>query len=188
MSKLKQAWASLEFWWARKKLKDGRDFELQFDELGLLVTVLTGYYASVQFRFANMVVHEEGLLDFSTVVVYNPQDADVTREDFVKLSNNILRIILDDAVRDTSKLNIAKPLAEETIEQVIDENRNVDTGELNQERELHEEVSPLLEKRVSKRKPRKKAVPADSGSHSEIQQPAKPKRTRNRTPRKNGPK
>lgn len=181
MSKFNEYKARLEFWWATKTLKDGRDFDLTFDQLGLLVSVLRGKYKGVQFRFANMVMHEDGLLDFSTVVVYNPSNGDVSTDAFIKLTNNILRIILTDAVAGRNKLNV-----KETQPQVNDENRDTDFSQPLEERDIHEESSPVLEKRISQRKPRKKVVRTDSGSHPQVQQPTKPKRTSNRNPRKKG--
>lgn len=178
ISKLQEYKARLEFWWAKRTLKDGRDFALNFDNLGLIVTILTGPFAKVEYRYANILVREdeEGMIDFHTVVRYNPLNADVTHPDFVKLTSNILRIIFQDTMGE-HKID----------EQVVNENRNIDTFELDQERDFYEESTPVLEKRVSKRKPRKKTVRTDSGLHSEIQQPAKPKRTRTRTPRTKRP-
>lgn len=180
MKKLNDIKAKLQFWWAKHTLKDGRDFSLSFDALGLKVTVLRGNFSGVQYRYSPLKVREEeeGLVDFATIVVYNPEKADVSDPAFQKLTTNILRILLANAVGE-HELSIK--------EQVIDENRNTDTVELDQEREFHEEVSPLLEKRVSKRKPRKKVVSADSGVHSEVQQSAKPKRARARTSGKKRP-
>lgn len=179
-NKINEYKARLEFWWAKRTLKDGRDFTLSFDDAGLKVTLLTGKFKGVEYRYSPLTVREddEGLVDFTTLVVYNPENADVSDPAFQKHTSNILRILLADAVGE-HELSIK--------EQVIDENRDTDTSELDQERGFHEESSALLEKRVSKRKPRKKVVPADSGVHPQVQQPAKSKRPRARTARKNRP-
>lgn len=183
-NKIKDKLAELQFWWAKKTIKDGRDFELSVDELGTLVTLLRGQYAGVQFRFGPMTLREsnEAMLDFSTVVVYNPKNVDVLNKNFEKLSSNILRFLLAEAVEDTKY-----PTDWMAAIKVIDENRKIDTIELDQERGFYEESTPVLEKRVSKRKPRKKVISTDSRIHPEVQQPAKPKRTRARTTGKKRP-
>jgi hypothetical protein len=192
-------WATLQFWWAKRRLRDGKDFDLEVDDLGILVTILRGKYKGVQFRYANLFLGTEKL-DFNTVVVYNPEGALVYEAGFEKLSTNILRVLIADSVSEKTTLTpnnetvwdydpAAKAYAQEMVDydKVMNENGNTDTVELDQERDFHEESTPLLEKRVSKRKPRKKVVPADSGVHPEIQQPAKPKRARARTTGKKRP-
>lgn len=171
----------LQFWWAKTTIKDGRDFDILMDDRGMLVTILSGKFKGVSFRYSPLtVLDDEGLVDFSTHVAYNPKGLDVSDPKFAKLTTNILRILLADAIPETAAQK------HEEI-QVIDENRDTDTDKLDQERVFHEESTPLLEKRVSKRKPRKKTVSADSGVHPQVQQPAKPKRTRARTTGKKRP-
>ena len=172
----------LQFWWDKQTIKDGRDFEIRMDDVGMLVTLLSGKFKGVQYRYSPLrVIDEEGLVDFSTYVEYTPLTVDVSDPKFSRLTTKILRILLAEAIPETAVQ------AQQETTQVIDENRNVDTVELDQERGIHEEVSPLLEKRVSKRKPRKKVVPADSKVHPQVQQPAKPKRARARTTGKKRP-
>lgn len=177
MKKLQEVKSRLEFWWARKTIKDGRDFDLLMDDVGMLVTILTGEFKGTQFRYSPLSVREDddGLVDFATYVEYAPLSVDLSNSKFTKLTTNILRILLQDAIPETN-------------EQVTNENRDIDTSEPLEERGFHEEVSPLLEKRVSKRKPRTKTVRTDNGVHSEVQSPAKPKRTRARTARAKRPK
>jgi hypothetical protein len=165
-----------ELWWARKTIKDGRDFEIQMDDIGMRITILKGKFAGVEYRYSPLkVIDDEGLVDFHTVVEYIPENVDVADPKFAKLTTNILRILLSEAIPETAAQ------AKQEQAQVIDENRKVDTDSVDEGREFYEESSALLEKRVSKRKPRKKAVPADTEPHSEIQQPAKPKRSKART-------
>ena len=172
----------LQFWWAKTTIKDGRDFDLQMDEVGMLVTILRGKFKGVQYRYSPLkVLDDEGLVDFRTHVEYLPYPIDPSDPKFEKLTTNILRILLTDAIPET--MAQAKNEA-----QVTNENRDTDTGEPLEERGFHEESTPLLEKRVSKRKPRKKTVSADSGVHPKVQQPAKPKRARARTTGKKRPK
>lgn len=175
--KLNEYKAKLEFWWAKKTIKDGRDFEVSMDDVGMLVHLTSGKFKGVKYRYSPLkVLDDEGLVDFRTYVEYTPKNVDVTDPRFVTLTTMILRILLEEAIPE-----------KEFESQVIDENRDTDTGEPTQEREFHEESTPLLEKRVSKRKPRKKAVRTDSDLHTEVQQPAKPKRPRARTTGKKRP-
>lgn len=172
----------LQFWWDKQTIKDGRDFDLRVDDLGMIVTILSGRFKGVAYRYSPLrVIDEEGLVDFSTFVEYTPKNVDLADPRLAKLTTRILRILLADAIPETAAQ------AKQETTQVIDENRNTDTVELDQERVFHEESTPLLEKRVSKRKPRTKVVPTDSGVHSEVQQPAKPKRARARTSGKKRP-
>ena len=185
MNKFKEYKARLEFWWAKRSLVDGRDFELTMDGAGLLVTVLRGKFRGVVYRYGPLSVKEEdeGLIDFQTHILYNPMDglyADLMTGEFRKLTTNILRILLTEAIPET--LAQAKYIEE----QVIDENRDTDFSQPLEERDIHEESSPVLEKRVSKRKSRAKAISADSGVHPQVQQPSKPKRARARTKGKKG--
>lgn len=179
LNELKQA---LGIWWARKTIKDGRDYEISMDDVGMLVHLTSGKFKGVTYRYSPLkVLDDEGLVDFRTYVEYAPKNVDVSDPKFVKLTTNILRILLSEAIPETQ--------SQTKIEaQVNDENRDIDTGELDQERDIREEVSPLLEKRVSKRKSsRKKTVRTDSEIHTKVQQPAKPKRARARTTGKNRP-
>jgi hypothetical protein len=178
MKRLKE---KLQFWWAKKTTKDGRDFELQMDDAGMLVTLISGKFKGVQYRYSPLtVLDDEGLIDFRTFVEYAPKDVDLTDPKFVRLTTNILRILLAEAIPET-----ATQKHEQT--QVIDENRNTDTDELNQERSFYEESTAVLEKRVSKRKPRKKVVRTDQPVHPKVQQSAKPKRTSTRSTGKKRP-
>lgn len=141
--------ARLQFWWATKTLKEGKDFDLELvRDSGVIVTLLRGRYKGIVFTFANMTIQEGGLLDFTTGVMYNPNNEDVYGTKFNKIASNILRIILRDIVRGSKR-------------ELLYEDREIDTSQSDEERDFHEESSPLLEKRVSKRKPRKKAASRD---------------------------
>jgi len=173
MNKFKKSLAGLQFWWAKKVIKDGRDFDIQIDDIGNLVTILRGKFKNTQFRYSPLTVREDddALVDFHTHVVYYPKGVDLSDPNFAKLTTNILRILLADAV------------SEPNTKELNDANRNSDTSKFIEERDFYEESSPVLEKRVSKRKPRKKVVRTDKSVHSEVQPITKSKRTRVRTPR-----
>lgn len=186
MKKLNELKARLEFWWAKRSLKDGRDFELSMHGDKLVVTILRGKFKGVLYQYSPLTVREDdaGLIDFQTHILYNPMDglyADLMSGEFQKLTTNILRILLQESIPE-------KMAQANYIEQVMNENRDTDISEPLEERGFYEESTPLLEKRVSKRKPRTKTVRTDSGVHPEIQQPTKPKRNRARTSRKKRPK
>lgn len=194
MPNLKEYTARLQFWWAKKTIKDGRDFELTIDDVGALITILRGKFKGAQFRFSPLTVREEdqAVLDFQTHVVYYPKGVDLSDPNFGKLATNILRILITELVREPR--NFPQGPApdfssyNEYHEELTNENRDIDTSQFDQERDFYEESSPVLEKRVSKRKPRKKAVRTDQPVHSEVQHSTKPKRTRIRTPRAKRPK
>jgi hypothetical protein len=171
----------LQFWWLKKTIKDGRDFDILMDDLGMLITILSGKFRGVSFRYSPLtVIDDEGLIDFRTHVAYNPKNLDVSDPKFAKLTTNILRILLADAIPETAAQKYEEA-------QVIDENRDIDFSQPLEERDIHEESTPVLEKRVSKRKPRTKTVRPDKLPHPEVQQPTKPKRTRARTTGKKRP-
>ena len=176
--KLNECIQKLKFWWAKKTIKDGRDYEVSMDDVGLLVHLTSGKFKGVTYRYSPLrVIDEDGLVDFSTYVEYTPKNVDVSDPKFRKLTTTILRILLEEAIPETAAQREA---------QVIDENRDTDTGESVEERGFYEESTPLLEKRVSKRKPRKKTVSTDTGTHPQVQQPAVKKRARARTSGKKG--
>jgi len=174
LNKLREKVATLEFWWAKRSLKDGVDFALRIEKDAIIVELLRGKFEGVRFQFKNVILREDRLVDFQTVIVDNPHCAKVTSKKFNKLSANLFRVVLSECVSDASK--------------VINESRTSDTVKPVEEREFHEEVSPLLEKRISSGQSRKKAVRPDTVVHPEIQQHAKSKRTGTRTPRAKRPK
>lgn len=147
---LQEAKARLQFWWATKTLVEGRDYKLEIiEDSGVLVTFLRGKYKGIVLTFVNMIVNEDGRLDFQTHVMYNPNAVNVYSRKFNNSTANILRMLLHESVRDSTRV---KP----------NEDREIDTSQSDEERDFHEESSSVLEKRVSKRKPRKKAPPRDS--------------------------
>lgn len=178
LNELKQA---LGVWWARKTIKDGRDYEISMDDVGMLVHLTSGKFKGVTYRYSPLkVLDDEGLVDFRTYVEYAPKNVDVSNPKFAKLTTNILRILLSEAIPETQSQTKFEA-------QVNDENRNTDTGESDQERGFYEESTPLLEKRVSKRKSRAKTVSADTDLHPKVQHPAVKKRTRARASGKKRP-
>lgn len=181
--KLNEYKQKLAFWWARKTIKDGRDYEVSMDDVGMLVHLTSGKFKGVTYRYSPLtVIDDEGLVDFRTYVEYTPKDVDITDPKFVKLTTMILRILLEEAIPET--VGQAK---REIEAQVNNESRDTDTSESSQEREFYEEDTSVLEKRVSKRKPRKKTVSADSEPYPKVQHPAVKKRGKARSTGKKRP-
>jgi hypothetical protein len=172
---LQSKWATLRFWVANKRLKEGRDYQIDFDEEYLKVKFLNGKFKDVVFTFGGLYVQEDGdcgIIDFHTYVLSNPHDADITGKAFVNATSNILRALLSQTLQDN---------------RVINEIREDDSAESDEERGIREEVSPVLERRLSKRESREEVVSGDSGTHSKVQQAAKRKRGKARTTGKKRP-
>jgi hypothetical protein len=186
LNKIKQIYAGLQFWWVKRTLLEGRDFKLsisnEVDET-LRAMICSGKFAGIEFAYSNMSLKDvdAGLLEFNTKVVYNPNDdVDVFTKEFENLTSNILRVILSKGI---AQYKVSAELEQE----LTDENRKNDTDELDEEREFHEEVSPLLEKRVSKRKPGTKGISRSAGVHLKVQPASKSKRNKTGAARKNKP-
>lgn len=167
--------ATFEFWIAKKTLKEGRDFEYQpSDDSGGFVVQVTkkGKYEGLIIGFSKFKVNEVdgcGELTFDTKMISNPKNLDLADKNLVKLTSDIMRIVLVGSI------------------EMVDKNelRKTDTVELDEERAVCEEDLAVPEARVSKRKSRKKAIPGNSGAHPEVQQPTKPKRSRAKATGKN---
>ena len=195
--------AKLSFWWASKTLIEGKNFSV--DNTGI-ITILKGRFEGVQFRYDNLRLkeEEENHLDFNTVIVNPSTECEldyVTNEQFIKLSSNILRVIFHNLMKTSDEENKGLPIESDLQyspydypdmiynekSETLNEDRNYNTPEFIDERDFYEKVDPVLEKRVSKRKPGKKAIRSNSGSHSKIQQSSNQKRPSSRTPRKKRP-
>ena len=161
-------YAALQFWWVKKTLKLDRDFKFNFEDsspLGFSVTILRGKCEDTEIMFSDIRVDEingVGQLNFNTVLLKNPKNLDEKDSALVRLSSNIMRLVLTNSIEMVEKNEI----------------RKTDPYELDEERELYAESDPVSEKRVSKRKSRAKDVSGDSGVHPDVQQPAKRKRTK----------
>jgi len=186
MNKFKQVYAGLQFWWVKKTLISDKDFTLSADELEpgetLRIEILRGKFAKVQFSYSDLYLSEDenGLLTFHTRVVYNPSKLNVFTKKFEELTANILRVILIEGIAQSRS-------KQQTEQGMTDENRKNDTDELDEERKFHEEKSPLLEKRVSKRKPGTKDISGNTGVYSKVQSASKSKRNKAGARRKNKP-
>lgn len=165
---IKDKFAKFQFWRVKKTLQEGRDFTVQLDDDpgGFKVTITkAGRYAGMNILFYGLQITEQGgsaELIFNTLILSNPNNVDLSDKGLVKLTSNIMRLTLLNSIEMVNK----------------NEFRTSDSAEFDEERNIREEGSAIHQAGVSKRKPRKKAVLGDSGTHSEVQQPAKRKRTR----------
>ena len=164
---IKQIFAKIEFWWAKKRIELNRDFGLSTHLDGVVhkpvIEILRGKFKGVKFQFFNIHLkdQEEGLLEFQTRVVYTPNvNLNIVCREFENLTTNILRIILIDSVRINAK---------EFDQELENEDRTTNINGTDEERGFYEEISPVLEKRISKRNSRKKAVSRNPRSYSKIQ-------------------
>ena len=139
--------ASLQFWLASRRYQIDRDFKLVIEPNNkIIVEILTGKFKSVRVEYSGLSMRslgEGGILSFDTIVVANPSAVNITTKRFQRTTTNILRLLI---------LNSLK---------VNDENRESDSFELDEERDFCEEDPPVRKARVSKRKPRKKAIQRD---------------------------
>lgn len=170
---LNELLARLEFWWAKKTIVEGRDFafnkEFFSDSRKLVIELLKPPYEGLVVQLDEFTMNEEngnGRVDFSTRVLYNIDNVDVTSNHFNKLIAKIVRLIIINSVEQMN----AKDLD--------NEDRDANIVELDEERPVSTEVSAVPEKRVSKRKPRKKTVSRDTKILPKVQQPTKSKRTK----------
>lgn len=177
--------ARLQFWWAKKTLKEGRDFAFNKDftkaSNGLIIEIMKPPYNDIVVQVSGFKVREvagHGLIDFETRVLYNVNDVDVTTDKFNKLIANIVRFVIQNSL-DTMERVDPKDL--------FNEDRDDDIVELDEERPVSTEVSAVPEKRVPKRKPRKKTVSRDTKILPKVQQPTKSKRPKSPSGRQKRP-
>jgi len=147
--------ATLEFWIASKKIKEGVTFRTVDSPDGILsVELLKGKFKGTIVNFTNFVISDDNghaQLDFETNVVYNPNLIEVNSKKLERLTTNIVRCILQNS-----------------IERVGHEGRANNLAELDAERELREESAAFFEEPISDRKPRKKAVRNNKGPRLKV--------------------
>ena len=139
--------ATVEFWYAKKFIKLDKHYTFFFDLNGEKDTFAIKYlkkYNGVIIEFGNVKVGDNGQMTFDYDIISNVNNCNVKSKSFDRFTQNVMRSILHGAiVNDKRDMN---------------ENRNIDPVEFDSEREIHEEVSSIPQKRVSNRKPRKKTV------------------------------
>lgn len=128
-------WASFRFWLASKRLVPNKHYVIQRGENDRVhIEMLRGKYRGVKFTFDNIQLNEnEPLIEFITIVKENPNWVDISSKRFDRLCSNIFRALLREVLHETGTSY---------------------TFEFDEEREFYEESSPLLEKRILRRKSR----------------------------------
>jgi hypothetical protein len=137
--------ATFEFWLATKRFRIDRHYKIErgYDDI-VQVRILRGKFKGVSLTFHNIRLSDYGTVEFETVILENPENADVFSNKFVRVTNNILRALLREVSHETGTDHIT---------------------ESDEEREFYEENSPLLEKRILRRKSRPKDIRTDSEPH-----------------------
>lgn len=137
--------AKFAFWYVKKFVRLDKEFTFLLDlsySNRITVKLLKKFPDTiVEYSGINII---DGLLNFEFDVIANPKLHDTKSKKFQRFTSNVMRSILIGAIENSTK--------------VTNENGNADPIEFDTEREVHEEESPLPQKRVSKRKPRKKTV------------------------------
>jgi len=180
---LKNKIATLQFWWAEKTILEDKHFkyskEVPSGRGNLVIEILKKPFNGVVVEIVDMKVSEIqdgcGMIDFSTQIMYNRFNADVTTDKFNRLVTNIVRLIFLKAVEKVE------------VKDFFNEDRDANIVELDEERPVSTEVSAVPQKRVSKRKPRKKTVSRDTKILPKVQQPTKSKRTKSPSGRQKRP-
>ena len=143
--KIEELKAKFAFWYIKKFVRLDKEFTFLLDlSYSNRITVkLLKKFPDTIVEYSGININD-GLLNFEFDVIANPKLHDTKSKKFQRFTSNVMRSILIGAIENSTK--------------VTNENGNADPIEFDREREIHEEESPLPQKRVSKRKPRKKTV------------------------------
>ena len=143
--KIEELKAKFAFWYIKKFVRLDKEFTFLLDlSYSNRITVkLLKKFPDTIVEYSGININD-GLLNFEFDVIANPKLHDTKSKKFQRFTSNVMRSILIGAIENSTK--------------VTNENGNADPIEFDTEREIHEEESPLPQKRVSKRKPRKKTV------------------------------
>ena len=156
-NKIQDLFAKYEFWYANKFIKLDKHYTFFFDLNGESTTFAVKYlkkYEGVIVEFANVKVGEGGLFTFDYDIISNVNNCNVKSKSFDRFTSNVMRNILHGAIENGIRTE--------------NENRNTDPVESDSQREVHEEVVAVSEKRVSNRKPRKKTVRRNKAVHPKV--------------------
>lgn len=159
MSKIQDLIAKFEFWYARKFIKLDKHYTFFVDlngEPGSFAIKYFKKYDGVIVEFTDIKVTDDGQMNFNYDIISNVNNCNVKSRSFDRFTQHVMRNILYSAFKN--------------LEKDLNENRKLDLVESDSQRSIHEEVASVSKRRVSKRKPRKKAVRANKTVHSEIQQ------------------
>lgn len=159
MNKLQDVLAKYEFWYATKFIKLDKHYTFFLDlngSSGSFAVKFLKKYDGIIVEYTNVTVGENGMLTFDYDVISNVNNCNVKSKSFERFTRNVMRSMIYGAVKN--------------LEKDLNENRKFNFVESNSQRSVHEEVAPVPQKRVSKRKPRKKTIRGNKAVHSEVQQ------------------
>lgn len=178
---IKNLYYKLRWWWVKRKYKMGEYFYLEESEgIGIEVHILKGMFKGTFYGYTDMCLLPTGELSFKTrVYVCSGVRSKYLSRRFLRMTTDIFRVIITE--------DLFNPLSAEEIEALHDEDRIVDTSELDEERALRKESVAVPKRRVSKPKSGKKVTPRNKKPSTDVQQPANRKRTKAVTPRKKRP-
>ena len=144
-SKLQDWIAKFEFWYVRKGIKYDVHYTyfLNLENPEAVSIKLLKKYPDTIIEFSDIMVGNDGLMNFDLSVIANPRLHDTESRRFKKFTSDVMRSMIMNSIENYGKNN---------------ENRNADSVELDSERTILEESPPVPKKRVSKRKPRKETV------------------------------
>lgn len=132
--------ASWQFKRAKKKMQYNVDFIIMVDESNeqlLTVKVLTGKYKGIFVQYSNLDIRDDGLMSFDvSYLTKEGWDVDTKDKKLVALTQDIMRIIITDALENLGRLE--------------NESRASDSIELDEQRDLFEEDVPVSKKKLSK--------------------------------------
>ena len=149
--------AKLEFWYVKKFFKVEKQYTFFVDlngPPGSFAVKFLGKYDGVIVEFTEIKVGDDGLMTFDYDVISNVNNANTKSKSFQRFTSNVMRNILLSAIENS--------IGDKN------ENRELDLVEPDSERDLHEEISAVLEERVSDRKPRKKTVRRNKGIRPQV--------------------
>ena len=152
------AYAKFEFWYAKNYIKVDKHYTFFVDlnsEPGSFAIKYLKKYKGVIVEFNKVNFDDSNMLNFDYDIIANPNNYNVKTKKFDRFTCSVMRNIIlsaiDNAVKETN------------------ETRNTNSVKSNSKRAIHEEVSAVSKKRVSNRKPRKKAVRGNKTVHPKVQ-------------------
>jgi len=174
MIKLRDMFATIQFWYARNFIKIEKHYTFFLDlngPPGSFAVKLLDKYEGVIVEFTDIKIGYNNELSFKYQIISNLNNVNTESKSFARFTSHVMRNMIYGSIQNHLK--------EEN------ENRNTDLVESDSERTVHEEVTPVPEKRVPDRKPRKKNIRANKGVHPKVQQFAPSRRIRNKSKRGN---
>ena len=153
---LEKLLANIQFWYVKKRFKIDKDYQFYHDlnDVEAYAVKYLRKYTDTIVEFKNVEM-KDGNFSFDFVVVANPKLHNTESKAFKNFTSNVMRSIIMHAIDNAQE----KPL---------NDDRTINPDQFDQERTIHEESDPVLEARVSERKPRKKTVRRNKKLHTEV--------------------